>query len=265
MVNKNNTTFNKIFHHPDREEIIAKLIIGTSATEIHEWLSNNYGDISQKKFVISAKNIKAFQDNYLDIYQQIRDDIDNTKRATKSIQTVPSDQDFQLIVSNNPTYKDMVKSIADTELDNAVNIKRMLANMIQAIELRTSQFYDEIQNSGQFNTKNERILIEYFEVFGSNLERWHKIVEGGPDQIIQHNVNVQSNLDQYVSIIYEAIKSTLNQMDVEAALLFMEKFNSIISKTHLPTEAQLTQEQKTKEIQLLNENITQTLLEPTNV
>jgi hypothetical protein len=254
-------SYQKILDHIDRDEIISKLCIGIEPQEIYEWLADKYSDISQKKFVLTVKVLKSFKDTYLDFYTKVRDDVINTKRA---IQTSSFNDDIQLTVANNPAYKDMIKSVADTELNNAINIKKMLANMIVAVENRTAQLYDLTQEQGTFDTRTMRVLGEWFELLGSNLERWHKIVEGGPDQIIQHNVSVQHNLDQYTSIFYNAIRETLSQMDTEAALVFMEKFNSILDKVKLPTQAQITQEQKTKEIELINQNITQTLLEAPN-
>jgi hypothetical protein len=255
----NATSYQKILDHPDREEIISKLIIGIQPSEIQEWLKSKYSDISEKKFVLTSKCLKSFTDNYLDFYKRLRDDVLITKNA---IQT--GSNDLQTITSNTPAYKEMVKSIADAELDNAINIKKMLVNMILAVESRTAQLYDLSQEQGTFDTRSMRVLAEWFELLGQNLERYWKIAEGGADTIIQHNVSVQHNLDQCVSSIVEAMRYAMSQIDVEASLLFMEKFNSIISKANLPTETQITQEQKTQEIKLINETITQKLLDTPN-
>ena len=256
------TSLKRILEHPDKDELISKSIIGLSPKEINEWLSAKYSDISERKFVISEKIIKSFQDNYLDVYQQIRDDVLKSKTA---IQMQDLDKELRLTVSDNPNYKSLVKDIADTEMKNAINVERILAGMIRGIENKTAQFYDEIQVSGKIDTRTERVLIEWFEVLGSSLERWHKFTHEGPDQIIQHNVNIQSNLDQFVSIFYEAIRETLAQMDLETSLYFMDVFNEKLAKLRLPTENKLTQEQKITEIKLLNETISQKLNEPANV
>jgi hypothetical protein len=262
MTAVSNTSLKRILEHPDKDELISKSIIGLSPKEINEWLSDKYSDVAERKFVISEKTIKSFQENYLDVYQQIRDDVLKSKT---SIQMQDLDKELRLAVSDNPNYKSLVKDIADTEMKNAINVERILAGMIKAIENKTAQFYDEIQASGKIDTRTERVLIEWFEVLGSSLERWHKFTHEGPDQIIQHNVNVQSNLDQYVAVIIAAIRETLSQMDLETSLYFMETFTEKIAKLRLPTEVKLTQEQKTAEVKLLNETISQKLSEPTNV
>jgi hypothetical protein len=261
MASVSNTSLKRFLEHPDKDELISKSIIGLSPKEINEWLSAKYSDVAERKFVISEKTIKSFQENYLDVYQQIRDDVLKSKTA---IQMQDLDKELRLSVSDNPNYKSLVMGIADTEIRNAVNVERILAGMIKGIENKTAQFYDEIQASGKIDTRTERVLIEWFEVLGSSLERWHKFTHEGPDQIIQHNVNIQNNLDQYVSVIYEAIRETLSQMDLETSLYFMDIFSEKIAKLRLPTEAKLTQEQKTAEVKLLNETISQKLSEPLN-
>lgn len=77
----NKNALKKIIDHPDKDEIISKLVIGVSAHDVHEWLQVKYTNISEIKFVISEKSIKSFQENYLDIYNLIQEDIAKSKVA----------------------------------------------------------------------------------------------------------------------------------------------------------------------------------------
>lgn len=241
----------KILEHPDREEIVSKLIIGISAKDIHEWLAAKYTNVSEAKFVISEKLIKNFQDNYLDMYNLIKEDLAKTNTAL----AIGNSDSLQLAVQNNPTYKSKMLELAGQELD----IKKMLANMITAVETRCAQVFDLIQaDPTSVNTKEERLLIEYFDVLGSNLERWSKYVIGTPDQVVQHNVTVQ-HIDQHVSILQEAIRETLAEMDIDSSLRFMEIFTKKMEKLKPKTEKEMTTEARLAEVKVINAEIDEKL------
>ena len=59
----------KILDHPDKDEIISKLVIGQSSKDVHDWLESKYTNVSEAKFVVSEKSLTSFQSNYLDIYK----------------------------------------------------------------------------------------------------------------------------------------------------------------------------------------------------
>lgn len=61
-----------ILDHPDKDEIIAKLVSGVSVADIHEWLDSKYESVGEKKFALSVKVIGSFQKDYLDFYNVIQ-------------------------------------------------------------------------------------------------------------------------------------------------------------------------------------------------
>ena len=71
----NKNALKKILDHPDKDEIIAKLVLDYPAKDIHDWLAGKYTNVSEAKFVIAEKSIKTFKENYLDVYNMIQDDI----------------------------------------------------------------------------------------------------------------------------------------------------------------------------------------------
>lgn len=250
MANKN--ALEKILKHPDRDEIISKLIIGTTPKDIHEWLAIKYTNVSEAKFVISEKSLTSFQDNYLDVYNAIKEDLGKTKFSL----ALSVEDELQLSVQENPTYRSKMIELASGELD----IRKMLGNMIVAVETRAAQIFDEIQaDPRNINTRNERLLIEYFDTLGANLERWSKYVLQTPDQVIQHNVTVQ-HIDQHVQVIQEAIRETLAEMDIESSLRWMEIFSEKISKLQLPVDKDISPtEVRLAEVKILNDEINKKL------
>ena len=238
----------KILEHPDKDEIISKLVIGISSKDIHDWLKAKYTNVSESKFVIAEKSIKAFQDNYLDIYNLIQEDISKSKQAI----TTSTEEQLSLSVQNNSTYKSKMLELAGKEID----VRKIISNLCVAIETRLAQVFDEIQEDPRnINTRVDRLLIEYADTLGNILEKYYKFTESPADQIIQHNVTLQV-VDQHISIFNDVIKDVLSQMDLETSLYFMEVFNQKMEKLKSPDkDATLNTDMKLAEAKLLNETI----------
>jgi hypothetical protein len=244
----NKPTYKKILEHPDKDEIISKLVIGISPTDIHDWLKAKYTNVGDSKFIISEKICKSFQNTYLNFYQDIQQDIAKTKLAVAD-GTV--DQ-LDLAVKSNPTYEDAMLKLASGEL----NVEMMMGKMALAIETRISQIYDIIQEDPRnVNTKTERLWSEYIEKASNLLDKYYKWHEAQSSTVIQHNVTLQV-VDQHISVFHDVIKEVLSQMDLETSLYFLEVFNDKMAKLKMPDpNAAPTTEMKLAEATLLNETI----------
>lgn len=252
----NKNALKKILDHPDKDELIAKLVLDYSAKDIHDWLASKYTNVSEAKFVIAEKSIKIFKDNYLDVYNMIREDIQKTKQAlsTNSVET-----DLELSVQNNSTYKSKMLELANKEID----VRQMVAHLCLAIETRLGQVFDEIQEDPRnINSRIDRVLIEYGELLGGLLEKYYKFTENPADMVIQHNVTLQA-MDQHISVFHDVIREVLSNMDQESSMLFMELFNERMAKAKPPTgnTPALTTDAKLAEAKILNETINKKLNE----
>lgn len=244
----NTSAANKIMIHLDREEIVSKLLIQISPKDIHEWLKAKYPE--NPKMIIAEKTLKLFKDNYLDIYSTIKDDFQKAKTALSTC----SEDSMELSIRNNPTYDKIVLETVGKELD----LKGKISTLCNVIEIRMAQLFDVIEEDPRnINTRHDRLLKEYIEVFGNLLEKAYKIVNNGPDQVIQHNFTVQ-HIDQQVVIFYEAIKNVLSQIDLEASMHFMELFQHELNKIKDPTNKPMQSvESRLSEVKLINETIDQ--------
>lgn len=244
----NKNALSKIISHPDKDELISKLVIGISSKDIYDWLASKYVNPNEKKFILSEKSIKSFKDNYLDIYSLIQNDLANTKIAVAN----NNEDDLELSIRNLPAYKNILIKTANEELDIRTIVKKLCA----AIELRFSQVFDEIQaDPGTINTKIDRLLIDYTEVLGNILEKYYKFTEAPVNNVIQHNVTLQV-VDQHITVFHDVIKKVLSQMDLETSLYFMEVFHEEMNKLKQPEKAvPLNSEVRLAEAKLLNETI----------
>jgi len=240
--------FDRIISHPDKDEFISKLLIGIAPKEINEWLRAKYANPAEKQFVISEKQIKDFQDRYLDIYNMIQSDLVKTKSAPANSESL------ELSVQNNPSYHDAIVKMANQELD----VRKMMAKLVYNIEANLAQIFDAIQEDPRnIDTKSRRLLNDTAETFGNLLDKYYKFTEVNPNPTlsVNHNISVQV-IDQHISAFHDTIKDILSQLDLESSLLFMEIFNERMSKLKAPSDKpETTTEMKLAEVKLLNETI----------
>lgn len=250
----NKTALKKILDHPDKDEIISKLVIGQPIKDVHDWLASKYTNVSEMKFVVAEKSLKSFQENYLDIYTLIQDDLIKTKSAIAT----GTEQQLELAVKNNTAYKAIMIETAGKQLD----VRATVAQLCTAIETRLSQVFDEIQEDPRnINTKVDRLLIDYTEVLGNILEKYYKFTEAPGDQIIQHNVTLQV-VDQHITVFHDVIKRVLAQVDLETSMYFMEEFNKEMSKLKAPEkDAPPNIDMQLAEAKVLSETINKKLNE----
>jgi hypothetical protein len=244
--------FKKIYEHPDREEILSKLVIGISENDIHEWLKSKYVNFNEKKFVIAESTLKSFKDDYLDVYKTIQEDILKTKEASKD---GILDQ-LDLSIKNNSAYKNKMIDLATKELDIREIVTRLAIN----IENRIGQVFDTIQeNPANINTKLDRIFIEYADTLGNILEKYHKFTTIPQEQVVQHNVTLQV-VDQHIYVFHDLIKEILSQIDLDKSMYFMEEFNKRIKKLKAPSEKDIIPtEMRLAEANMINEVINKKL------
>jgi hypothetical protein len=247
----------KVLEHPDKDEIISKLISGFELQDISEWLKAKYNSVEESSHLFfSVKQLKTFKDEHLDIYQMVQESLQKDLNTAKLSLEKVSKQELDLSIKKNPKYKEKILELATQKLD----IKKMLANMIVAAEERAGQVFDLIQENPE-NLKNDRVVMEWFDRLGSMLEKWWKYVEEKPDQVIQHNVSIQA-INDYSVVFQEAIKETLSELDIEASMKFIEILNRKLAalndiKKYVPVK---TTTEALAEVQVLDAEITQKLL-----
>lgn len=252
----NKTALKKILDHPDKDEIIAKLVLDVPPKDINEWLAGKYTNVSESKFVIAEKSIKTFKDNYLDVYSLIQEDIMKTKQA---VVTGTTGEQLELSVRNNSAYRSKMLELAGKEID----VRQMIAHLCVAIETRFGQVFDEVQEDPRnINTKLDRILIEYAEVLGGILEKYYKFTEGPTEaQFVQNNMTIQF-MDQHILVFQEAIRETLSELDLESSMLFMERLYEKLAKLKAPEkEVTPNTDVRLAEAKILNETINKKLNE----
>jgi cell fate (sporulation/competence/biofilm development) regulator YlbF (YheA/YmcA/DUF963 family) len=247
MVKNKENIAKRFLDHPDREEIISKLLAGISATDITEWLKAKYNPISEKKFIFSEKYITSFKDEYLDFYTIMRQDLEKTKS------NLMASQQIQQEIQGTPAYHKALEKYTDKEVDVKSIIKKLVVNA----ETRLSQMFDIMQEDPA-NFRADRTLVEWFNTLLAILEKYDSILNGSQDQInIQNNINIQV-FDEHMGFVYNLIKEILTKLDYDTSLVFMDMLNDGLKQiksnnTIVPVDIRL------KEATVLSETITEKL------
>lgn len=234
--------FSVVTDHPDYQEIISKIVIGTSSKDISNWLKVKYPDADQKHLQLSQKILQDFADKHVDLEAALRRDVLAIK-ANESTELKISNS-----LLNNKTYRERVTQLVDEKID----IKQKLHEMVIIGMSRLEQVYDRIQENPT-STKQDYVLLKWFEQMISLYEKVDKIVNNAPDQVIQHNITIQT-VEQHTAILQEAIRETILHMDPEMASLFIDILNKKLSAIKPPQlEAPMTLEKTLVEAEVIRD------------
>lgn len=235
--------FSLLTDHPDYEEIVSKIATGTDTKVIAQWLKIKYSDKEQKHLQLNVKMIQDFVDKHADLDAHLKRDV----LAVKTGDTSLAEYKISASLMNNKTYMERLEKLADTKVD----IKQMITELVLTCKARMEQVFDKIQENPT-NIKGDYVLLKYFETLFIAMEKFDKIVNDAPDQVIQ--VNIQNQIaEQHVALFRESIRETLTHIDAESALLFMEIFTEKLSAIKLPKQIIQTPDTYEAEAKLIRE------------
>lgn len=225
--------FSFIVDHPDYQEIVSKIVTGTSPKDVSHWLKVKYPDKEQKHLHLSVKTLQEFVEKHATLMDDLRQEIVAIKHGEKI------DRKLSASLMNN---KDARTRLLE-EVDNEMDIKKVIKDLVKIAYARMEQVFDTIQQNPT-GWKGDYVLVKYFETLFKACEQFDKIHNNTPDQVIQHNYTVQV-MDQTLAAFQEAVRRTLAQIDTEASLQFAEVFTEELQKVKRP-DVLAADNQKTK-------------------
>jgi hypothetical protein len=202
----------KILNHPDKDEIVKKLVEGESVRSIEEWLKKRHSD--SKKHVTYI-TLHKFRKDYLNIQGEYLSDIQEIRKARDD---ADKEEERKEIVKNSSPYKEKLEEIVDAEID----VTRRLLEMEALVNSRLEYYFNVLQSGGSL--REDKIFIEYINILRSIMADWKKFIEGHSDNKIEHNVNVNVMMQQ-VTIIKNVVSDVLLEMDSEKIPVFIDKLN----------------------------------------
>lgn len=218
----------KVYLHPDREEIVSKLLMDVDVKEIAEWLNAKYDDVESKDFQLPVRVIADFKKNNLDFYQVMKADLAAIKQNKEDPQAA-----ITASLNNNSAYKQALTNYTNSEVD----VRKLIHGIAAAAQLRTEQVFNELQ-SDPSNFKFDRVLVEWFTVLKDIAKECGAMENAATigNVNIQNNINIQV-LESHSNIISDIIREILSMLDYDASIRFMEMFNERMTAFKKSSEA----------------------------
>lgn len=207
--------FPKILTHPKKNWIVKMLKGPLGVREISNRLKEMYPD--DKRKCLSPTTLQKFRKEHLKVEGealQYMKDVAREKKLEKDVKKEHTQVKYM------PAYKEKVKEAVDLHLD----IREQLAKLSLIIESRMEALFNKAQE-GEATTNQERNLQGYFNTYITLIEKWAKYIDKVADQKIETNINVTVIEDQ-MSLLREAIRETMMEMNPNLRILFMEKLDT---------------------------------------
>ena len=205
---------NKVLRHPDKEDIIKKLLSGESVKEVERWIKEKHP--RSKRLQISYMTLQKFRAEHLNIKGDVLDEIKN--RRTE-ITKESKEAEVRSIIVNSSSYQEKLEEIAASELD----VSRRLLEMDKLITSRIEYYFNLLQNGGSL--KEDKIFLEYINSLKSIMQDWKKYIEGVADKKIEHNINLNV-IDEQAKIIKQVVYEVLMEMDPDLIPVFINKIEN---------------------------------------
>jgi len=217
---------NKVFGHPEREEIIKKLLNGESVKKVEAWLKRKHP--RKRRLQISYATLQKFRKEHLGVHGEV---LDNLKTARKESDSDSDALNARSIISNSSAYQQKLDEIVSTELD----ANRKILEMLTLVSTRIEFYFNTLQtNNGSL--KEDKMLIDLLNTQRGLVQDWKKYVEGVADKTIDHNINI-TVVNEQVTVLKNIVFEVLQDLDPSLIPMFVEKVNSKLINTKHNSES----------------------------
>ena len=228
----------KILNHPDREEIIQKLVSGISPNKVNDWLNEKYSKEEDKHLRITVKAISDFRTRYLNL---TRDAVRLLKKERQKKElglphnanagsflerTGETEEEHELRVKEtllqSPTYREKLKNITEAALDGP----RLIKELVSLIQARLEVYFNAVASGTTVGDtlKADKQFAEYVSLMKDLVKDAKKIEDDYTAQ--PESGQVQLNVvHEQVGLIRDTVKDLLNEFDPTLALEFMDRLN----------------------------------------
>lgn len=211
----------KVLNHPDKEDIVKKLVSGESVKNVEKWLSDKYP--RKKRLQISFMTLQKFRKEHLNIQGDVLDDIKNKRKIKVDIEDRLEEE---AIIKSTNAYQEKLNEIVDAEID----VTRRLLEMDKLIASRMEYYYNLLALGG--GIKEDRVFLDYINTMRSLLQDWKKYIEGFKDVRYENNVNI-TVVNQQVSILKDAVCEVLTEIEPDKVPRFIEMVDNKLNTINL--------------------------------
>lgn len=213
---------NKVFTHPEKEEIISRLLRGESVKGVEEWLRNKHP--RKRKLWVSYATLQKFRKDHLHLEGEV---LENIKAAKRESDDTSLELEAKAILATSNAYQQKISEIANTELD----ANRKILEMLTLVGSRIEYYFNAVNlQDGKDIMKKDRMFMDLLNTQKGLIQDWKKYVEGIADKTIDHNISV-TVVNEQVTVLKNIVFEVLQDLDPDLIPIFVEKVNSKLLDT----------------------------------
>jgi hypothetical protein len=204
--------YDKINAHPDKDEIIQRLIAGDSTRNIEAWLKSKYP--YEKKKHISYVALQSFRKNYLNL------EADALKQIQKQRKDALMQRKFEIeneAVKKTAAYQIGISNyVQDSIIDYNQEMLELIENCKEGVRSLKEA------NSNKNSHLNHQAITSYLTKLQGVIELHHKIVKDQEKKAGNRLADDYQTLEKKMQVIVTAVKEAFNQTNPEALPLFLQ-------------------------------------------
>lgn len=206
------TGFSKIQNHPDKDEIVEKLIAGVAVRKIDSWLKQKYPH--NKKLHVSYMSLQSYRKNYLNIEGTVIKDLQQKRKDLQQAKRLEQQQEE---VKSSVVYQQGLNSfVQDSLLDYNAEILKMM-----------EEINDGIDNLKELNQQksshlNHQALASYLEKYKAVIEMHHKMVQAQEKKAGDQLEQDYEVLTKKIEVLTDAVKQAFNETNPEGLPVFLQ-------------------------------------------
>jgi hypothetical protein len=209
--------FTKIIDHPEKQNIISKLVSGENSKVVSNYLKDKYSKADEAHLRIPATTLQEFLDTYADHHGFVKKIIQ--RDADSKI-----DRKIAESLMDTRAWRERVQDGVDKQL----NYIEKLDHLTTIMEARAEQLFDLIQSDPE-NSKVDYIITKYAEILMQIIEKADKIRNDKPDVRVEHTYTLQM-VEQQSFAFQETIREFLPRLGPDQVSIFFDLLNENLSK-----------------------------------
>lgn len=210
---------NKVLEHQDKNDIIRWLSDGETPKSIAEKLEKKYPLPHQKHLRPSERTLYSFKKDFMPNGKLLLASVVDAK--TKYPKWSKGKLELQKELMNNSAYKAALEKITDEE----INVRRELVETMHIMKDRIEKIYNKIDANDKIHHNDERLLLEYLKNIQILLQQHDQTNRADRAEAAQNvSINV-SVVNEQASLIKDAVRETLEGIDSNLAVEFMERLS----------------------------------------
>lgn len=229
----------KVADHPDLDEIVRLMNSGWSVRKLEKWLKERYPNDASRW--LSYATLQTFRRDILDLSG---DALEQLKKKSDSGNRSESKEDIIKRVRQTPAYQAIIEGLSD----DAISVQKELFRINRIVKDRIR---DHIETLGEGrDLRVDKQLLKWVEQLRLLAQDYAKLVQGRPDHIVEHNININV-MNDYMGLAKEAFIQTLQEVEPSKVPRLLELLDEKLKKLK-PQPKEDTAKEYFKEVKALD-------------